>query len=94
LIPYILLTNKFNNLPPFEGFVVFLAVFSIQLVFSSLWMSKYTLGPFEWLLRSFTYWQWQPLRKHVQNEFDHEKQMITVTSPHSYKNYYRKIINH
>lgn len=63
LIPYLLLSNKFNNLPPFEGFIVFLVVFALQLVFSSWWMSRYLLGPFEWLLRSFTYWKWQSNKK-------------------------------
>ncbi len=79
LIPYILLTNKFNDLPPFEGFILFLIVFALQLVFSGWWMSRYTLGPFEWLLRSFTYWKWQSIRKRVQRQFDDEKQLITVS---------------
>jgi uncharacterized protein len=79
LIPYVLLTNKFNNLPPFEGFMVFLVVFSLQLVFSSWWMSKYTLGPFEWLLRSFTYWKWQLIKRPVQQEFNPEKRLVTVS---------------
>lgn len=68
LIPYILLSNKFNNLPPFEGFILFLMLFAIQLVFSSWWMTRYTMGPFEWLLRSFTYWKWQPIHKTPKEE--------------------------
>ncbi|HEX6849624.1 MAG TPA: DUF418 domain-containing protein [Chitinophagaceae bacterium] len=79
LIPYLLLTNKFNNLPPFEGFIVFLVVLSLQLIFSAWWMSKYTLGPFEWLLRSFTYWKWQLTKRPVQKEFNDEKQLVTVS---------------
>ena len=79
LIPYVLLTNKVNNLPPFEGFIVFLVVFSVQLVFSSWWMSKYTLGPIEWLLRSFTYWKWQLIKRPVQQNFNTEKQLVTVS---------------
>jgi uncharacterized protein len=79
LIPYVLLTNKFNNLPPFEGCMVFLVVFSLQLVFSSWWMSKYTLGPFEWLLRSFTYWKWQLIKRPVQEKFNPEKRLVTVS---------------
>ena len=61
--------------------LTFIIVLTLQLVFSQWWMSKYKFGPFEWLLRSFTYWEWQPLKKPLQNEFDHEKQMITVSSP-------------
>ena len=79
LIPYLLLANKFNNIPPFEGFIVFLIVFAMQLVFSSWWMVRYTMGPFEWLLRSFTYWKWQSIRKPVYREFDDNKQLITVS---------------
>lgn len=63
LIPYLLVFDKFSNLPPFEGFILFLVVFGLQLVFSSWWMARFTLGPFEWLLRSFTYWKWQAIRK-------------------------------
>ncbi|HEY5967699.1 MAG TPA: DUF418 domain-containing protein [Chitinophagaceae bacterium] len=79
LIPYVLASNKFNNLPPFEGFIVYLVVLSLQLVFSSWWMARYTMGPFEWLLRSFTYWKWQSIRKPVHREFDDEKQLITIS---------------
>ena len=81
LVPYFLLTNKFKTVAPTEGLILFIIFFSLQLLFSTWWMKKYTMGPFEWVLRSFTYWKWQPLRKPLQNEFDHEKQMITVSSP-------------
>ncbi len=32
-------------------------------VFSDRWFKRYRFGPLEWLLRSGTYWRWQPLRK-------------------------------
>jgi len=63
LVPYLLILNKYSNLPPTEGFVLFLIVFALQLLFSTWWMARFTLGPFEWLLRSFTYWKWQPIKK-------------------------------
>jgi len=81
LVPYFLLTNKFKTVAPTEGLILFIIFFALQLLFSAWWMKKYTMGPFEWVLRSFTYWKWQPLKKPLQNEFDHEKQMITVSSP-------------
>ena len=62
LVPYALLFNKFNNMPHFKGFILFLIVFAFQLLFSMWWLKRYRFGPFEWLLRSFTYWKWQPLR--------------------------------
>jgi uncharacterized protein len=81
LVPYLLITDKIKGIAPTEGLITFVIVITLQLVFSQWWMSKYKLGPFEWLLRSFTYWKWQPLKKPLQNEFDHEKQIITVSSP-------------
>ncbi|HKC37095.1 MAG TPA: DUF418 domain-containing protein, partial [Chitinophagaceae bacterium] len=81
LVPYLLLTDKIKGIGPAEGLITFIIVIALQLIFSQWWMSKYKLGPFEWLLRSFTYWKWQPLKKPLQNEFDHEKQIITISNP-------------
>jgi uncharacterized protein len=39
------------------AFAIFLGVFS------TWWLKRYNFGPFEWLLRSFTYWKWQPMKK-------------------------------
>lgn len=63
LVPYLLVFDKFGNLPPLEGLILFIPVLILQILFSNWWMSKYQLGPFEWLLRSLTYWSWQPLKK-------------------------------
>jgi uncharacterized protein len=70
LVPYLLLFNKFETLPPLNGFILFLIVFALQLVFSNWWMSRNTQGPVEWLLRSLTYWKWQKIRKSVPAEKD------------------------
>lgn len=78
LVPWLLLANKIKNLGPSEGIVVFLIVFALQLLFSTWWMTRYKLGPFEWLLRSFTYWKWQTLKKPVQLNPGAEKQIIRV----------------
>jgi uncharacterized protein len=61
LVPYALLFDKFNNTPPLQGFILFLIVFIFQLLFSVWWLKRFRFGPFEWLLRSFTYWKWQPI---------------------------------
>lgn len=63
LVPYLLIFDKFGNLPPFNGLILFVPVFALQLLFSTWWMSRYQLGPFEWLLRSITYWNLQQLKK-------------------------------
>lgn len=69
IVSYALWFNKFNNMPPFEGTVSFLIIFSFQLIFSTWWLKRYHFGPFEYLLRSFTYWKWQPMKKkeNIQN---------------------------
>jgi uncharacterized protein len=72
LVPYLLVFDKYSNLPPFEGFILFLIIFALQLLLSTWWMTRFTLGPFEWLLRSFTYWKWQPLRKSLPQSEDLE----------------------
>ncbi len=41
------------------GFVV---VIGLQLLWSPWWLARYRFGPFEWLWRSLTYWQRQPMR--------------------------------
>jgi len=81
LVPYLLISDRIRGIAPTEGLITFIIVITLQLIFSQWWMSKYKLGPFEWLLRSFTYWKWQSLKKPVQNEFDHEKQIITISNP-------------
>jgi uncharacterized protein len=81
LVPYLLAFDKYDNLPPFNAFILFLIVLALQLLFSTWWMARYTMGPFEWLLRSFTYWKWQPIKKHVQKQFDDQKQLITISTP-------------
>ena len=81
LVPYFLLTNKFKSVPPTEGLIIFVIVFALQLVFSVWWMKKYTMGPFEWVLRSFTYWKWQKIRRPSQHQSGNEKQRIIISNP-------------
>jgi uncharacterized protein len=46
------------------GQVLFVAiVFALQLLFSTLWLSKFRYGPMEWLWRAITYWQLPPMRR-------------------------------
>lgn len=41
---------------------VVLAIWIFQLVASPWWLARYRFGPAEWLWRSLTYWQRQPMR--------------------------------
>lgn len=39
------------------------AISALQLLWSPWWLARYRFGPMEWLWRSLTYWQAQPMRK-------------------------------
>lgn len=43
--------------------VIVFAIWAVQLVISPLWLAHFRFGPAEWVWRSLTYWQWQPLRR-------------------------------
>lgn len=45
---------------------IVLAIWTAQLILSSIWMRYFQFGPLEWLWRSLTYWKRQPFRKVVQ----------------------------
>lgn len=53
----------YGTIPRFwqMGFVI--GVITLQLFLSTWWLSRYRFGPVEWLWRSLTYWQRQPLRR-------------------------------
>ena len=68
LVPYLLIADKIKGIAPTEGLITFAIVLTLQLILSQWWMSRYKFGPFEWLLRSFTYWKWQPNRKTTKEE--------------------------
>ncbi|MCP3168489.1 DUF418 domain-containing protein [Myxococcus qinghaiensis] len=40
-----------------------LAIFSVQVVWSHLWLSRFRFGPVEWVWRSLTYGKAQPMRR-------------------------------
>ena len=43
------------------GFVV--AVWTLQLTWSTPWLARFQFGPFEWLWRVATYRRWQSIRR-------------------------------
>jgi uncharacterized protein len=43
--------------------VFVLIIWAFQLVVSPLWLARYRFGPAEWLWRSLTYWERQPMRR-------------------------------
>ncbi len=48
-----------------ELWIIVLVIWDIQILYSKWWLSKYRYGPFEWLWRSLTYWEIQPLKKQL-----------------------------
>ncbi len=51
-----------GELQRYEIYYVVLAIWVFQLVFSPIWLRYFRFGPVEWLWRSMTYMQWQPMR--------------------------------
>ena len=52
----------FGKVGPSLGLLLTVAIFLIQIPVSTWWLGRYQFGPVEWLWRSLTYWQRQPLR--------------------------------
>lgn len=53
----------YGTVGPALGLAIAVLVWLGFLVFAALWWRAFRFGPFEWLLRSFTYWRLQPLRR-------------------------------
>jgi len=52
----------FGKVSPSLGLLLTVAVFLIQMPLSVWWLRRFQFGPIEWLWRSLTYWQPQPMR--------------------------------
>jgi uncharacterized protein len=53
----------FNQLERHQLFYVVAAIWALELAWSPLWLKHFRFGPLEWLWRSLTYWERQPLRR-------------------------------
>jgi uncharacterized protein len=51
----------FGQLERHQTYEVVAAVWVFQLIFSAVWLRFFLFGPLEWLWRSLTYWQRQPM---------------------------------
>lgn len=45
-----------------QGIILTIVIFALQIPFSKWWLKRFRYGPFEWLWRSLTYWKLQPFR--------------------------------
>lgn len=52
----------FNKVRPSLGLLLTVIIFLIQIGLSVWWLRRFQFGPIEWLWRSLTYWQRQPMR--------------------------------
>lgn len=53
----------YGKVYPAAGILVTIAICSLQMIVSHLWLRTFRMGPFEWLWRSATYLKWQPIFK-------------------------------
>ena len=53
----------YGQMSRLELYYVVVAIWILQLVWSSLWLRHFRYGPAEWVWRSLTYWRRQPLRR-------------------------------
>ena len=52
----------FGKVRPSLGLLLTMIIFLIQIPLSVWWLRRFRFGPVEWLWRSLTYWQRQPMR--------------------------------
>ena len=52
----------YGTIPRLWQMLFVVAVVGFQLWFSPAWLQRYRFGPVEWLWRSLTYWQRQPMK--------------------------------
>ena len=53
----------YGEIPRLAQMAFVAAIIGFQLYFSPIWLARYRFGPVEWLWRSLTYWQRQPMRR-------------------------------
>ena len=55
----------YGMLQRYEVYYIVGGIWIFQIIFSHVWLRYFLFGPFEWLWRTLTYWQLQPMRKKV-----------------------------
>jgi len=53
----------FGSVPRIGQIAIVFTIFIVQLIVSPLWLQRFRFGPLEWLWRTLTYWQMQPMRR-------------------------------
>lgn len=55
--------GMFNQLERHQLFYVVAGIWALELIWSPIWLKHFRFGPLEWLWRSLTYWERQPMRR-------------------------------
>lgn len=55
----------YGELERHELYYIVIAIWIVQLIWSSIWLRHFRFGPAEWVWRSLTYWRRQPMRRGV-----------------------------
>lgn len=55
----------YGRLSPWQGVVLSVSVWSLEVVLARLWLARFALGPVEWLWRSITYLRVLPIGRRV-----------------------------
>ncbi|GAB3953438.1 DUF418 domain-containing protein [Spirosoma harenae] len=55
--------NQYAEWEFYQLYFLVTAIWILQLIISPIWLRYYQFGPLEWVWRSLTYWQRQPMRR-------------------------------
>ncbi len=55
--------GMFGKLERYEIYYVVAVTWTLQIIYSHIWLRYFRFGPLEWAWRSLTYWKMQPFRK-------------------------------
>jgi uncharacterized protein len=55
--------NQYAEWQFYQLYFLVAAIWVLQLIISPIWLRNYQFGPLEWVWRSLTYWQRQPMRQ-------------------------------
>jgi uncharacterized protein len=55
--------NYFNQLDRYQLYLIVPCIWLVNILFSYTWLHYFRMGPFEWIWRSLTYWNIQPIVK-------------------------------
>ncbi len=53
----------FGSMQRYEVYIVVLAIWVVQIIWSHIWLRYFQYGPFEWVWRQLTYWKRLPIQK-------------------------------